>query len=88
MKAIRFEEENLPLIAEYFDTADMMRIKRRFDQKARNRHDFFIIERMECIFGCLQVEYFYASTKQLTQKCDFEVLMYDTKWFDITYKKG
>lgn len=88
MKAIRFEEENLPLIAEYFGTADMMRIKRRFDQKARNRHDFFIIEYIECYFGEMHVEYFYASTHQLVQKCDFSLITHDTKWFDIRYKKG
>jgi len=82
MKAIRFEEENLPLIAEYFDTADM----RRFQQKARNQHDFLIIEYIECLFGEFKASYFYASTKQLVQKCDFDVITYDTKWFDIRYK--
>lgn len=86
MKAIRFDEENLPLIAEFFGTADMMRIKRRFDQKARNHHDFFIIEWIECQFGELYVSYFYASTKQLVQRCDFDVILHDTKWFSIRYK--
>lgn len=86
MRAIRFEEENLPIIAEFFDTADMMRIKKKFNQRARNHFDFLILEATSVVLDEMVASYYYVSLSQLQKHYDYGLILATTKWFDVRYK--